>query len=392
MRKFSKKIMATALSITMIAGCAFGVTGAVKDGTDVVSTGKAWTSFSVHGNNAEDKGAWEKRLKNDGQVWATNVTEESGIDSHKTYGECAKISKSTASSFTMDVTNTGWSANWNPITGELLQSNPWGVTATKVINVDRGRTYNISFKIKSTLKNEIKEEKKRKNGTYYNVGTGKYNYIKHFHFKLYDNLDSSGAALKLSGLKATQGGTSVSETGKSVLKDFANMIKMDSTNPADDGWVSVSCKVTIPSSRGVYQKKNAKATVGIKFAFGAFLKEYIKESGMSGTIEVKDMKFVAGTQGVVAPTSIKAKKATKSSLTISFKKGVKAKKYEIRIGKSQVEDQNKVTGGAKIVKSKKTKCKIKKLKPGKKYYFQVRSINGSKKSAWSEIKSAKTKK
>ena len=57
--------------------------------------------------------------------------------------------------------------------GTAAKSNPWGVTLKKILNIDRGRTYTISFKIKSTLKNEIKQTKKRKDGTGYNVGTGK---------------------------------------------------------------------------------------------------------------------------------------------------------------------------------------------------------------------------
>lgn len=392
MRKISKKIMATALSVTMIAGMAFGVTGAVKNGTDVVATGKDWTSFSVHGNNAEDKGDWEAALKKDGQVWATDVTEESKIDSHKTYGECAKISsKKTASSYTLDVTSTGWSAQWTPM-GTVAASNPWGVTATKVINVDRGRTYKVSFKIKSTLSNEIKTEKKRKDGTYYNVGTGKYNYKKHFHFKLYDNLDPNGAALKLKNLTATQGGKSVKETSKTLLTDFDNLILTDSQNTADDGWVSVSCKVLIPGSKAAYQAKKNQATVGIKFAFGAFLKEFKDENNMAGTIEVKDMKFIADVQGPVAPTKVKVKKAKKTSVKISYNKGKMAKKYEVQYGRSYDKEKMKISGGAKIVKAKKTTCVVKKLKPGKKYYFRVRSVNGSKKSAWSKVVSAKTKK
>ena len=42
-----------------------------------------------------------------------------------------------------------------------------------------------------------------------NVGTGKYNYVKHIHFKAFDNKDKDGAALKLSNVKATIGGKSV---------------------------------------------------------------------------------------------------------------------------------------------------------------------------------------
>ena len=79
--------------------------------------------------------------------------------------------------------------------GDVGQSNPWGVTADKVVNVERGRYYTISFKIKSTLKNEImkSQDKKDANGNVIkdsegkamgeNVGTNKYNYVNTFTLK-----------------------------------------------------------------------------------------------------------------------------------------------------------------------------------------------------------------
>ena len=93
----------------------------------------------------------------------------------------------------MNVVSTGWSANWNPFTGKVTQSNPWGVTATQIMNVERGRYYNLSFKIKSTLSNELTKTVERADGTAYNEGTGKYNYVKHVHFKVFDNNDKDGA-------------------------------------------------------------------------------------------------------------------------------------------------------------------------------------------------------
>ncbi|EKC78047.1 hypothetical protein LEA_03855, partial [human gut metagenome] len=179
----------------------------------------------------------------------------------------------------MNVVSTGWSANWTPM-GTVGQSNPWGVTADKVVNVERGRYYTISFKIKSTLKNEImkSQDKKDAKGNVIkdsegkamgeNVGTGKYNYVKHIHFKAFDNTDKDGAALKLSNVKATIGGKSV----LSSTKDFSPFVALDSQNTADDGYVTVSADVKIPSLRSEYQKKKAQPTLGIKFAFGAFLK------------------------------------------------------------------------------------------------------------------------
>jgi hypothetical protein len=386
MRKLFKKVMAVTLSATMVVGMASAVSAAVATGTDV-SNGKKWSSYSIH--TREDKGEWEDKLKAAGQFYNTNVTEASGLDSHLTYGENAKISSQTSSSFTMDVTSTGWSATWKP-DGTVAQSNPWGVTATKVVNVERGRYYTISFKIKSTLSNELMKEKERKDGTYYNVGTGKYNYIKHIHFKAYDNTDPDGAALTITNLKATIGGKSALETNKTKLKDFSSLIKLDSQNTADDGWVTVSATVLIPSEKSDYQEKKSNPTMGFKFAFGAFLKEYSDESNMSGTIEVKDYTVKAGAK-VQKPAQVKGLKvkAKKKAIVVKFKKATKAKKYQV------VYSTKSNFKGAKTKTTSKTSITISKLTSKKKYFVKVRAYyttSGSKVyGAYSTKKSATVK-
>ena len=230
MRKFSKKMIAVALSATLIFGSAFSTSAAVKKGTDV-SAGKKWTSYSIYTHedhvNGESEAkknvCWYHSLINTGKVlddqhYVTDPVSQSQLDtlnkaiqeqnaqkktnnptvslhgttwneqdSHKCFGENASFTSASDSAFNLNVISTGWSANWGPSGQkdskgndiyEAKQSNPWGVTATKVVNVERGRYYNISFKIKSTLKNEIKEEKEREDGTYYNVGTGRYMMIR----------------------------------------------------------------------------------------------------------------------------------------------------------------------------------------------------------------------
>ncbi|MCR5703317.1 MAG: fibronectin type III domain-containing protein [Eubacterium sp.] len=435
MRKVSKKMIAVALSATMIVGSALPASAAVKNGTDVVATGKAWSGFSIYTHedhkSTESKAkkniCWyhslldtgniltdqhyvgdkvtdaqlktlndaikaDNKKKNQNNPTVTKHADTWGVqDSHKCFGENASITAKSGTGFDMNVVSTGWSATWTPM-GTVAASNPWGVTATKIINVDRGRTYKVSFKIKSTLKNELEKEVERKDKTYYNNGTGKFNYVKHIHFKLFDDTDKDGAALKLKGLKATQGGKNVSETSKKLLADYANFIKLDSSNTADDGWVNVSFSVKIPSSLATYQKKKKQATIGFKFAFGAFLKEFIDENNMSGTISVRDMKFVAAKQGPVAPAKIKTKSVKKTSFKVSFKKATAAKKYEVQYGTKYDKEKGKVKGGKILKATKKKTIKIKKLKAGKKYYVRVRSVNGKEKSDWSLVAKVKTKK
>ncbi len=392
MKKFGKKLLATILTATLIVGTV-GVVSAQTQGTDV-SAGKAWASYSVHGNNAEDKGEWEKALVKDGQKWAVDTSLEAvqkaggSLDAYKTYGECAKFKSSTASNFLLDVTSTGWSANYNP-KGEVVQSNPWGVTTTKVVNVDRGRYYTISFKIKSTLQNEVTvcndSTVTTVNGkkVHYTKPTGKTNYVKHFHIKAYDNKDESGAALPVQRISATYGGKNI----MTKSKDFNNLIGVDSRNT---DYASVSMVVLVPSEKADYQKKASTPTMGIKMCYGAFLKEFKDEINMNGQIEVKDFKVTANS---VAPGINKAKikkiTAGKKKLTIKYKASG-AKKYCV-----EVALKKNFKKGLKTKYTKKTSIAIKGLKKKKKYYVRVKAaknyggvyIYGK----WSKVKSKKTK-
>ena len=133
MRKLFKNLTAIGLSVTMVVGTASMASAAVAKGTDV-SNGKAWTSYSIH--TREDNGVWEDKLIGAGQKYQNKE------NTYKSYGEDAKITTQTSSSFTMNVVSTGWSAKWTP-KGDVGQSNPWGVTADKVVNVERGRYYTI---------------------------------------------------------------------------------------------------------------------------------------------------------------------------------------------------------------------------------------------------------
>ena len=397
MKKFGKKLLATILSATLVVGLV-GVVGAQTMGQDVTSTGKAWTSFSVHGNNAEDKAEWENKLKKDGQVWNIKADKaavqkaKGALDAYKTYGECAKFKAGsvTNNGFILDVTSTGWSGTYAP-TGKLMASNPWGVTTTKIVNVERGRYYTISFKIKSTLKNEITKcddstvltfgNKK----VHYTQPTGKTNYIKHFHIKACDNTDEKGAALAVQGISATYNKKNV----MTKSKDFNNLIAMDSRN---DGYVDVSLEVLVPSDKTDYQKKANQATMGIKMCYGAFLdvKGLEDENNMSGTVEVKDFKvFAEGKATTCGKAKIKKVKAGKKKLTVKYK-ATGAKKYFV-----QAALKKNFKKGLKQKKTTKTTWTFKGLKAKKKYYVRVKAaksyggvyIYGK----WSKVKSKKTK-
>lgn len=430
MRNLFKKATAMALTLTMVAGLTGVASAAVKKGTDVTETGSKWTSYSIYTQDdckgkkeewagGKEDNCWYHNLTNndtvtliqhyvddkvtDAQIKAINeaIKEDNKTreikkptiskhedtwgaqDAFKCFGENAKITEKTPSSFLMDVVSTGWSAKWGPTAErdeygdaiyEAKESNPWGVDAKRTVNVERGRYYTISFKIKSTLQNVITTTEKRKDGTGYNVPTKKTNTVKHIHFKAYDNKDPDGRALTLLNLKAKQGSKNVLVKGDKVLNDkFESFVTLDSSDTTNDGWVNVSAKVLIPSEKEDWQGKAKQPTLGIQFAFGAFIYEFPDENDMSGTIEVKDFKVTAG-EMAKKPGKVKKLKVTaqKKAMVVNFKKASKAKKYEIQYSlKSNFKKATTKT-------TKKTSVTIKKLKSKKKYYVRVRGIYTSK--------------
>ena len=55
-----KRIISIVLTLTLVLGLS-GIVSAQNPGTDV-SAGRAWSSYSIHGNNAEDKGEFYKTV------------------------------------------------------------------------------------------------------------------------------------------------------------------------------------------------------------------------------------------------------------------------------------------------------------------------------------------
>lgn len=375
-----KKITAAVVALTMTVGLTGVVPAAVKKGTDI-SNGVKWQGFSVH--TREDGGEWEDALKKDGQKYMNTA------DTKKSYGENAKIASQTSSGFLMNITSTGWSANWAPTSAkdkngdpiwECVGNNPWGVTAKKILKIEKGRTYTATFKMKSTLKNEITESKERADGTGYNEGTGRYNYIKHVHVKAYRNNTKDGDP-GISGTKVTatyKGKSVVSTTKKDASKTKYTVIALDSRN---DDYVNVTVKFTVPGDNIAYKQK----TAGIMIAMGAFLYSFPDENNMQGNIEVKDFKVVAGDK--VTTSKLKKVKAGKKKITVSTKRVKGAKSYEFQYA------TNKSFKGKKTVKSKKpTKVlKGKKIKSKKTIYVRVRVKTKKGYTVWSKAKKVKVK-
>ncbi len=436
MKRKVRVAISVIISIMLVIG-SISVLGSQTEGADV-SSGVSWTSFSVHGNNAEDNGYWEQALIHDGQVWCVNADREAvlaangKLDAYFTYGEYASFRSMSDDNYILDVTSTGWSAWYNPGTGAVMQSNPWGVTTTKVVPVERGRHYTISFEIKSTLQNEITKcddttvieglKNWRGQDCHYTEGTGKYNYVKHFHFKAYDNNDDDGTPIEFEDITATYLGNNVLTNST----DYDNLIAMDSRNT---DYVVVQANVLVPFN---FQSGNASPTMGIKMAFGALLKEFKAENNMSGEIEVKDFHVIAGEKEsttkptTIVPTSkqtpttgkppvvptnkqnpttkktiipakntilkIKQIKAGKKSLKIKWTRVYGAFGYKIQYSTKKNFKKKKTIF---IINGNTTSKTIKKLKKKKKYYVRMcsyRTIDGTTfTSSWTKKMSKKTK-
>lgn len=376
-----KKLTATVMALTMVVGLAGAVPAAVKKGTDI-SNGVSWQGYSIH--TREDGGEWEEALKKDGQKYRNDA------DTKKSYGEDAKITSQTSSGYVMNITSTGWSAEWAP-TGEknkdgspawgCVGNNPWGVTAKKILKIEKGRTYTATFKVKSTLQNEITESKERADGTGYNVGTGKMNYVKHIHVKAYKNKKIDGdPGIDGAKVTATYKGQNVLSTvvSNKLTNEKITTIALDSRN---DDYVDVTVKFTVPGDNIAYKQN----TAGIMIAMGAFLYSYPDENDMKGTIEVKDFKVVAGDK--VATSKLKKVKAGKKKITVSTKKVKGAKLYEFQYA------TKKNFEGKKTVKSKKpsTVLKGKKIKSKKTVYVRVRVKTKKGYTVWSKVKKVKVK-
>lgn len=376
-----KKLTATVMALTMVVGLAGAVPAAVKKGTDI-SNGVSWQGYSIH--TREDGGEWEEALKKDGQKYRNDA------DTKKSYGEDAKITSQTSSGYVMNITSTGWSAEWAP-TGEknkdgspawgCVGNNPWGVTAKKILKIEKGRTYTATFKVKSTLQNEITESKERADGTGYNVGTGKMNYVKHIHVKAYKNKKIDGdPGIDGAKVTATYKGQNVLSTvvSNKLTNEKITTIALDSRN---DDYVDVTVKFTVPGDNIAYKQN----TAGIMIAMGAFLYSYPDENDMKGTIEVKDFKVVAGDK--VATSKLKKVKAGKKKITVSTKKVKGAKLYEFQYA------TKKNFEGKKTVKSKKpsTVLKGKKIKSKKTVYVRVRVKTKKGYTVWSKAKKVKVK-
>ncbi len=405
MNKKIKTLLSIVVSITLIVG-SIGIFGN-QSGYGDVSNGSTWGSFSIHGapegDNSEDNGELEKLLKSGGRMWATDLSKEAvqnakgKLDAYCAYGECAKFVTNTDSSYTLDIVSTGWTRYHDSHVQPVILRGAWGVKTTKTIEVEMYHAYNISFKIKSSLKNEIVECKDSSTLTFgdktvhYTTGTGKYNYIKHVCLGCYGDSEEGYS------ISATYSAT----YGNSNVLSSPDEIELDSRNM---GYVNVEAKIYVPNN-------SSKMHFGL--GFGSEGSEYPDEHNMHGTVEVKDFCVVdEDAETTVTPTTkapatttkqtvtpakntkliIKQIKGAKKSLKLKWTKVDGALGYKIQYSPKKNFKKKKTII---IINGNTTSKTIKKLKRKKKYYVRMcfyKTIEGlTYTSPWTKKVSKKTK-
>ncbi len=433
MRKIlMKKITAVTLAMSMVIGSASIVSAAhAANGANVATSGK-WSSFSVCDVVNGQKTEWaialeeeiQKKIKQVEADYAagriTDAEYKAGLeeaDSYKSYTEGYFVSNpNVADAVSFYVKNSGWDGQYND-KGKLVGDNPYGLHfELKGIPVEKGRSYTISFNIKSTL--STTKELKDDDGNPILDGSSQPMKEtvsqKHAFFKAYDPVSKGEPKVEFDSISGAE---------------LDGSLILDSTKAEGQ---NITCKVTIPKTYG-------GTSMGIMFTLGAYLNSYPDEIGMKGQVDISNLKVIAGHQYKVSFTgngktyatyvnkgarasisSSTSMKLGKKNYTIDyytlggakydFTKGVtkditlkahyvKTKKPaapKIKSAKSPSKKKVKVVlkgaaknavgyeykyskksnmKGAKSKKTKKTSLTIKKLKSGSFVYIQVRGYN-----------------
>ena len=270
-----KKITAAVMSLTMILGTTGVVMGAHAANGANVATNTQWSSFSIC--TREDGGTWEDAL--------IALPQEKFKD-YWTEGWVADDAELSASSVNFYVACTGWDGQYVDGIEGPVGDNPWGLWfAGTGIPIEKGRYYDISFKIKSSLKASVAVKDDEGNET----GEKKDMTLKHISFKAYDPISRGEPSVAFESITSDK----VTSTGDDRVSPDG-MILLDSS---DSDWMTVKARIKIP------QKQYAAEVVGFKFACGAFLVTYPDEIALKGYINVKDFEVKAGNQYTVKYTN-----------------------------------------------------------------------------------------
>ena len=319
-KKITKKLITSVVSLSMVVGLSGSVFGAshAKNGSNVMPTDGTWSSFSVRDDlnyyPPGERTDWEKAIDKEIQK-ALNQAEEdlkAGKITQEEYD--AKVieingwaSKTQARMYmpnnyenaTVKIVNTGYDGEYGQETygGKtvLVADNPWGLTLTmNEIPVEFGRYYTMDFDISCELEATDPDTSEK-------IRTDKYCIV-----KAYDYQSAGEPAAEYTSFKVN--GEEASKNGKFKI----------AKTPKDEEAVKTHVTATfkIPDSEQEWSNGHDKGmftNMGIKFALGAFAKTHendvdqhpgdreiaLSELGNKGYVNITDMKVTAGTQYAV---------------------------------------------------------------------------------------------
>lgn len=299
-KRFLKKITAIVMAMTMVVGMVNIVSAAHAANGANVASNITWDYFSIIPADGKESSLDEKHnghvAGEDGSVrhpycWyhaLTHLSTEEFPNGQVAGTDFATrgwvVPGSTAASAQFFASNTGWDGQYTD-TG-LVGDNPWGLRFySSAIPVEKGRSYTLTFKYSSDLKGKKTVYEKTEDGDF--------------------KLDENGEKIPVKD-----------ETGKVVEEDnFQKHINLSVINPESNNGLNFitynGCssagyfiadatkgEQTITVSFAVPSNYDGTSIV-IQFAAGAYMVTFPEELGMKGSLYLKDVKVLAGTQYAV---------------------------------------------------------------------------------------------
>ena len=320
-RKFTKKFVASVVSLSMVfvlSGSVFGASHA-KNGSDIMPSKGTWSVFSVRDDlnyepPSEEKTDWEKSIEKDIQKALKKAEEDykAGKITQETYEARVEEIKGWESKtqaimympnnhgeVTIKCYNTGFDGDYDTNINKgkrvLVADNPWAIKLSmNDIPVEYGRYYTMEFDISSNIeaKDPITGQKLR---------TDKYCLVKAYDYQTKGELAAEYTSFKVNDKEASKDGKfKIAKTPKdeeAVNTHITATFKIpDSAQEWSDG-----------HDKGMFTK------MGIKFALGAFAKTHendvaqhpgdkeieLSELKNKGSVSVTNFKVIAGTQYAV---------------------------------------------------------------------------------------------
>lgn len=150
MKKIFNKVLASVVTVALVAATFVGVSSTTK-AADTVAI-KGWT-FSQGGQYNPGEPGNEGYI-NSVKINGTNETIGGWLTGTGSVNQTQSATQAGGTGFFIDIANTGWDAQWRAVTGyETDRINPWSVQAMMSdVPITPGHIYTVSFKAKASKK------------------------------------------------------------------------------------------------------------------------------------------------------------------------------------------------------------------------------------------------